>query len=549
MYINQAEALLRALDIREVIGVMKIFALILALSLACAPAPAESGTFDLGIALMRDMEANDNLVISPLSLYIVMAMAGEGAQGETRAQLMRALGLDLNDSAAEAVNEMLALTDAHGSTTLNILCSVWLDERFTLSDEYARALASEYGAEAYTLDLSSAQAPEKINAWAEERTRGLIKRVLDAPYADDAAMALMNAVYINAVWRVKFSEDNTYDEAFTLADGARVYAPFMHSTAYYSYTEADDGARAVILDYDDGATAFMAVLPPEGATINEYMKTLDAGALGALIDGAECARVRLSLPKIETERALDLSDALKSMGVTRAFDAREADFGLIGADGARIHISGISQNVVMRVSEDGTEAAAVTRADMVMAAPITQEPIQLAFNRPYMYALYDGKTRACLFMGVVTDPSEFEFAPPRRANWSVNRGAPGAYTTTPDALELEKGTYSLYDGMLGVEADSAHPLDMKNLPRVKLTQTGAAGIAFEVEPGSVSVRYWPASRAGSAEHYEYGYEIAEFENGEALLPARGEYIVEITAEWNYTDLSGASTYAFVAVGE
>lgn len=516
-----------------------------------ASALEADGTAQFGMALIGAFANEQNPVISPLSAYVALAMAAAGAEGETRAQLLNALKLKDEEAAELAMQAIRALEAAQGSTKLTIANSAWLDDGFALAAGYAQALSDIYGAEAFSLDLAAQDTPDKVNAWVSEHTNGLIDKLCEEPYSEDKVLVLINALYLYAEWQNKFKEDMTRDDVFTLAGGEEVNAPFMRETAYFLYNEAEDGAQAIVLNYDDGKTAFLAVLPPEDEPLDAYIGRISAESLIGLIQGAEYARVKLALPKIETDNRFELTGALIDMGITHAFDPDLSELSLISADGKPLFISEVIQKVVVRVREDGTEAAAVTELGVNATSAMREdEPIELMFNRPYLYMVYDRNASTALFMGLVTNPSLFAFTQEKRAGRSIHDGAPNMTVWSEDGAEVISSNYSLTGGSVGVDACGMHPLEMEEMPKITLNAEREAYIWFELPPDEVILRYWPKECAGQAEYYESGFEYIEYSNDDALaFPKDGSFIVEARVKYEYSDLEGIVYYAFEIAGE
>ena len=77
-------------------------------------------------------------------------------------------------------------------------------------------------------------------------------------------MVLLNALYMKADWAHKFEGNYTNDREFTKADGSTVTVPFMNMyEAYESYIKTED-AEGIMLPYDDGRLAFIALKPGSG---------------------------------------------------------------------------------------------------------------------------------------------------------------------------------------------------------------------------------------------------------------------------------------------
>ena len=65
-----------------------------------------------------------------------------------------------------------------------------------------------------------------------------------------------------------------------------------------------------------------------------------------------------------------------------------------------------TQKAVVKLDEEGTEAAAVTMvvADECAAVESTEKPIEVYFDEPFLYMIMDMDTKTPLFMGIMDEP-------------------------------------------------------------------------------------------------------------------------------------------------
>lgn len=364
---------------------------------------------DLGAGLMQYAAAQEaeNPVLSPLSAYLCLAMLMPGAKENTKAEFEKILGADWQYVSALAANIASELTGVKGNTRLDIANSIWTDDdKAIIEEEWLRTVRTYFGPEVYTVDLPSNEALKAINKWVNDKTNGMIPKLHDDNYDKDTIMVLLNALYMKADWAHKFEGRDTYDREFAKADGSTVTVPFMNMfEAYESYIKTD-GAEGIMLPYDDGRLAFIALKPDDGDA-----RKYAAGFTGAKLKEAIAAAkadtfVTVNMPKFDTEYSVYLTDALKAMGMTDAFDPDLAD--LTGAgrgvDGP-LYISYVFQKVKVDVNEEGTEAAAVTEIATAEGCALpADEPIVLTFDKPFVYAIVDTETGVPLFAGVMENP-------------------------------------------------------------------------------------------------------------------------------------------------
>ncbi len=379
---------------------------------AGAAAAAASGRDDplaaFSVRLFREAlsESVPNPVISPLSAWFALGMASEGAAGETLGEFSAVLGVPAGDLAAFASSRLARLGSAGGNTTLRLANSGWIDRDFTASESYAAKIADAFGAEAFSAELSSWETVRAINAWVNGKTRGLIPSLHDEPLPEDAVYALLNTLYFKARWMQEFLGSCTTVRDFRREDGTAAAADFLNDWECTRDLIALDGAEGILLPYDDGQTAFLALRPTDGRSARDFAEGLTTESLASYVGAARHVFMDFAMPKFTLVYSLSLNDALKAMGLRLAFDADRADFSPMGTSAmGNLFISEVFQKVKMEVNEEGTEAAAVTEVEMAAgAAPPEEIPFSLVLDSPYVYAVIERETCVPLFMGLMEDP-------------------------------------------------------------------------------------------------------------------------------------------------
>jgi serpin B len=223
---------------------------------------------------------------------------------------------------------------------------------------------------------------------------------------DADIMILVNTLYFKGDWASQFDPSDTTDARFTLADGQSVYTPTMKQEYDDALYLESDTARGILLPYVDGRYAYAAILPEDD--VSAYVQGLTADAFKALLDSASPEKVKLYMPRYEADGSYDLNGILKTMGLEQAFDPDRADFSAMGsAELGNLYIDKVRQDIVFKLGETGTEAAAATSVEMALTAlPIGERQIELHLDRPFVYALMDMETMTPLFLGVLENPAE-----------------------------------------------------------------------------------------------------------------------------------------------
>jgi len=384
---------------------------------------ADSTTFasdnqSFALAAYHKMAAvsDGNLVFSPASISIALAMTYAGAVGTTASEMAAAMhyslppaqlhpAFDALDLALASRGEGKLGTDG-GPMRLHVVNAAWAERTYTFKPDYLDVLATSYGAGINLLDFKSAweSARVTINDWVAKQTEQKILDLLpEGTLSTDTRLVLTNAVYFNAAWKQAFDPQDTQDGSFNLLDGGTVTTKFMGATLASAPAMQGTGFVAVELPYQDERLSMLVVVPDSG-TFAAFESALDGTALDAIIAGLTPQLVGLGLPRFKVETSQSLEDLLQALGMTSAFISGQADFS--GMDGTQnLYISKVIHKAFIDVGEKGTEAAAATAVvmnDLGIALP----SLNVYANRPFLYFLCDQPTGAILFMGRVLNPTQ-----------------------------------------------------------------------------------------------------------------------------------------------
>lgn len=384
-----------------------------------------AGNRAFAVDLYQQLRSGDgNLIFSPYSISLAMAMVSAGAREKTADQIDSAMHFTLPSPqlhpAFNALDSTLqslgnpqgtpAPTDEFNSGDdfqLNIANQLWGQADFSFLSDYLDLLAQNYGAGLRTLDFEKdpEAARKTINDWVSEQTRQKIQDLFAQGTIDNnTRLVLANAIYFKASWADPFDQGATSDGDFHLLDGSKVSVPMMTSAkAASEYLKGSD-YQAVSLPYKGWQTKMIVVLPDEGKFAS-FESSLDAAKLDEILKGLSYSDVDLTLPKFKVESEFDLNQTLGSLGIADAFNPDLADFS--GMDGKRdLFISQVVHKAYIATDESGTEAAAATGIAMEAASMPAATPPVVVVDRPFLFFIYEQNTGTILFEGRVLDPSK-----------------------------------------------------------------------------------------------------------------------------------------------
>lgn len=355
--------------------------------LCVTPLPQETRGFEWKLNTL--MPRDKNYMFSPLSIKFALAMAANGAEGETQEEILSALGIDDLDAFNAQVQGLIAAYGANEDVQLSIANSIWLNRDYAgaqsarFNSGFLKLMADYYAAEADT--VTNADGVERINGWIEQKTNGKIKDVLQD---SNFLAALVNAVYFKGAWHEQFSEGMTAPDTFTSSDGSEKEVDFMHQTGYFDYYE-NNMVQMVRLPYENTDIAMYIALPS--------VREVD---LDRYIEKMESKRVALSIPKFKVEFDTELNGMLSQLGIKAAFSPRSARFTkMIDDYPDNIFLDKVIHKTYIDVDENGTEAAAVTAGMAGGSSAPSEDPIAFTADRPFTYFIYDEANGEVLFLG------------------------------------------------------------------------------------------------------------------------------------------------------
>ena len=372
----------------------------------------------MAFRFLKQLYKGDNLICSPLSLQYALAMTANGASGETLQEIIDFLGygadgIDALNEYSRILLEQLPAVDL--DVTLKVTDALLVNDQFPLLPAFKKTVEDSYYAAVDNMDFADpVQVAARINDWAKRSTNGFIDKVLDSSeISDDAVAFLMNALYFKAKWagskyEPMFRDYATTDDRFTLADGSTMTVKMMRNMRWHRYAEMD-GYKVLALPYAGGKFFMYILLPDENdlpGLIDKLQTTSWNDILSSLKQDAE---VYVKLPKFDIENKFNLNDALKALGIKRAFQAGPAQFDRMFAPKEQHYdywIGKVIQKARIAVDEWGTEAAAVTIVEMEGATSPGpgEEPKRVNFyaDHPFAFAIGEATSGTILFEGTFT---------------------------------------------------------------------------------------------------------------------------------------------------
>ena len=355
--------------------------------------------FNLFREIMNKQTREQSEIISPISITYALGMLNNGAAGDTQKQINKVLGF--GEAGADGINDFCKkmLTEAPNLdklTKVMIANTIYMNQGYQLNTDFVSKAKTFYDAEPETRNFADGKTLDVINKWGSDHTQGMIPEVLKENEFDPTSISyLLNAIYFKGAWAERFDKGNTKDETFK-GYSTKKQVPMMSQEHEFNYQE-NELCQALCLPYGNNAYRMTILLPKEGKTISDVLKTLTADTWQNYL-WMGSAIVDVKLPRFESQSDVKLEEIMSTLGMPNAFNPNLAEFP--NFCNKPTFISMMKQVAKIKLNEEGTEAAAITVIGMKETA-IPSEPQHVSFHatRPFLYVISEQSTGTIFFIG------------------------------------------------------------------------------------------------------------------------------------------------------
>ena len=350
----------------------------------------------------------ENMIYSPLSLYMALGMSAEITDGNTRQQILDVLkqsDIDTLRSHSRSIWQANYADD--GMAKCVLATSLWTNNNIAYDQDTVDLLAKNYYSSVFTGVPGSDEYNGLLQAWLNEQTDGLLTDyVSDIKMDPEMVLTLASTVNYSGKWNYKFSKENTETGTFHSPDGD-VQCSFMNEERDTTYFWGDKFASISMSLESNGQMRL--ILPDEGVSAEDLIN--DDEAIGYMIDSKRSAEiypnskfvtVNISIPKFDVSSDIDLRDGLVKLGITDLFDPAKSDFSPLTESADSIALSRAEQDTRVMIDEEGCKAASLTIMDYSGAA-MPEDQVDFVLDRPFIFEIVS-ETGLPLFVGIVNDP-------------------------------------------------------------------------------------------------------------------------------------------------
>ena len=358
--------------------------------------------------IMQD-DTVENLVYSPMSLYMALAMLAETTGGNSRQEVLDLLQSDsIEELRVEAQALFLSSYIDDGVSKSLLANSLWTNnlaiaDGLEYKDETLNFIAEQYYADVFSGDMGDPHYDKLLQDWINEKTGDLLEdSVSEEKFRADTVLTLISTVLYEAAWENPFFEQMNTEEIFHGKDND-VEVEFMNKDTYNTpYVRGENfGSIQEYMGAAGGSMLF--VLPDEGFTPEDIINSADFADYLNSKGGREASAyfIDLSVPKFDVQADLELNEHLGALGLNEIFDPSFADFSNLVEDDTLLYLSKATQSSRVMIDEKGVKAASYTRLDVDTTSGIPEDnAVDFTLDRPFIYVILS-EARVPMFIGIV----------------------------------------------------------------------------------------------------------------------------------------------------
>ena len=194
---------------------------------------------------------SENFAISPISVYMALSLACECAVGETRQEILDAVGVTYNEVnkytsklyayANEEYLQYNVIADGKQTVAYQMLNnSIWLDDSVEFVEDGVNKLANNYNCDVFQASVKNGEMARLIGGYIRDKSKGLLDGKVEL--SPETYFVLMNTYYLKEIWNeygrnLSFAEE-TYN--FIGGDGSETATKLLQG--YYNDGKVYKGA-------------------------------------------------------------------------------------------------------------------------------------------------------------------------------------------------------------------------------------------------------------------------------------------------------------------
>ncbi|XP_069685958.1 alpha-1-antitrypsin-like protein GS55-MS [Periplaneta americana] len=354
-----------------------------------------------------------NVIVSPISVYCILAQTQQGARGQIQTLLRTTLRADAEKTRNECQNFIHSIIyRGEENFTVEADNGIFLRNGCDVLPNFETCMTDYFMTEFIYIDFTTVEeAKEAVNTYVIKNNKQNITQLISVDETENrsAILAVLSAFYFEANWSNTFVPIKIKSEEFRPGPDLVYNVPTMfYEQTHMAGTSTELGAKWVHLNMQVTTFTMLLVLPIIKYGLKDVIQRLTPEILTELFSEKNEHLVRLSLPKFKIQKETDLIPVLKNLGLQHIFEDN-ADFS--GIISELIANTSFSQNMKMDVDERGISVLTDKGSTKCQPAPKRsqrekQNAIDFTADHPFLVFIVDRINSVPVFAGRVTKPRE-----------------------------------------------------------------------------------------------------------------------------------------------
>lgn len=355
-----------------------------------------------------------NLILSPITVWTVLAVIAEGASGDTAAQINTAIRISNRNKnfTQQGFKDIYQWLNVNTNTVeLAKVNAIFIEQTRLLLKDFKELAEDVYKTKVLSLDFKDNQkAAEAINQGVSQFTRGRITHLVEPSNLDETSLFVISSLYFKGRWTVPFNKTSTVRMPFLNSNGQKTgEVNMMYNRYNYPFANIKElQARVIEIPYGvENRLSMLIMLPNPNVSLENMFYNFASVPLDTVFKELRLSKedyseeeVDLFLPRFKINTDLDMSNILRfDMGIYNLFDDTLARLPKLAR--TPMFVKKIIHKAEIEVTEDGTTASGVTAAEFSNRIGI----VQFVANRPFCYMIIEKVTNSIVFGGLYVQPS------------------------------------------------------------------------------------------------------------------------------------------------
>nr|XP_023013441.1 uncharacterized protein LOC111503378 [Leptinotarsa decemlineata] len=358
-----------------------------------------------------------NVIVSPISLKVILALLYQGATANTAKEFEHVLHFINKTSSKEHFSNILAglQESSRSEYLLNLGSSIFLDKQISINPNFEHISRKYFRTDIKPTNFSNTEeASIKINLWVQQLTNGKVTQLVTPGDLIQTLMLVTNAVYFKGTWTHPFPKEKSYEGNFHYANDyfgkeklVTVKVPYMSTTDEFFFKSVDSlDAKILRMPYKGSSFSMFFILPNSLRGLPDLIRKISLSKITEVLYEMNKSLVEVHIPKFKFNFLAKLAEPLQKFGLQQMFQNTASFTDIVKTNQTLLRqlvVSDIVQKSGIEVDEEGSVVYSATNVNIGNKFGEAKE--EFIATHPFLFYI-EGPNGTLLFIGKVENPLE-----------------------------------------------------------------------------------------------------------------------------------------------